>query len=272
MQTQFVGAAMLVYRAAFLDAELHILPSSKNPLQDLLLNHNYQFVSLVPYQLSHILACAASTEKLKAFDTILIGGAALSPAHVQAIQSLQLHAFHSYGMTETLSHIALQNLVNETAFHCLHGVKIHLNEAQSLVIETPWNTEPIVTNDLAKINQDGSFEIHGRLDFQINSGGIKFNPESIEQAISNILLEHKFEAAPFVIGWRKHEALGQEIVLITEGKKLAEPVFLMLCDALKNKFHPYAYPKDQIAVHAFARNENGKIKRLETIETAHNQT
>jgi len=272
MQTQFVGAAMLVYRAAFLDAELHVLPSSKNPLQDLPLNHNYQFVSLVPYQLSHILACAVATEKLEAFDTILIGGAALSPAHVQAIQSLQLHAFHSYGMTETLSHIAIKNLLDGSAFHCLPGVKIHLNEAQCLVIETPWNTEPIVTNDLAKINQDGSFEIHGRLDFQINSGGIKFNPESIEQAISNILLEHKFEAAPFIIGWRKHKALGQEIVLITEGKKLAEPVFLMLCDALKNKFHPYAYPKDQIAVHAFARNENGKIKRLETIETAHNQT
>jgi O-succinylbenzoic acid--CoA ligase len=272
MQTQFVGAAMLVYRAAFLDAELHILPSSKNPLQDLPLNHNYQFVSLVPYQLSHILACAESIEKLKAFDTILIGGAALSTAHVQAIQSLQLNAFHSYGMTETLSHIALQIIAVETTFTCLPGVKIHLNEAQCLTIETPWNTEPIVTNDLAKINQDGSFEIHGRVDFQINSGGIKFNPELIEKDIASILFAAGIEEPPFIIGWRKHEALGQEIVLITEGKKLAEPVFLMLGDALKNKFHPYAYPKDQIAVHAFARNENGKIKRLETIETAHNQT
>ncbi len=271
MQTQFVGAAMLVYRAAFLDAELHVLPSSKNPLQNLPLNHNYQFVSLVPYQLSHILACAASTEKLKAFDTILIGGAALSPAHVQAIQSHQLHAFHSYGMTETLSHIALQKIAVETAFTCLPGVKIKLNDAQCLVIETPWNTEPIDTNDLAKINQDGSFEIQGRLDFQINSGGIKFNPELIENAIANILFEAGIEEPIFIIGWRKHEALGQELVLLTEGKLFNQNHFELICNSLKKQVHAYAYPKAQIAMPAFLRNENGKIARFKTIELAHNQ-
>lgn len=271
MQPQFVGAAMLVYRAAQLGAALAVVSPSKNPLKDLPKAHGYTFVSLVPYQLSHILACPASTEKLKAFDTILIGGAALDPALEQAIVEHQLNAYHSYGMTETLSHIALLKIGCHKAFKILPGVNIALNNEQCLLIETPWNPMPIQTHDLATIFEDGSLEIKGRLDFVINSGGVKFNPEWLEKHISAFLFEQGIAPIPFLVGWQAHTTLGQEMILLTEGSAFSPTVFLAIGEMLKKRVHAYAFPKLQMVLPAFARTETGKIQRMKTIEMAQNQ-
>lgn len=271
MQPQFVGAAMLVYRAALLGAELGVVGPSKNPLKDLPLAHGYNFVSLVPYQLNHILACPASTEKLKAFDTILIGGAAIDPALEQAIVKHQLNAYHSYGMTETLSHIALLKIGHEKAFKILPGVKIGLTNEHCLFIETPWNQTPITTKDCASILADGRFTIQGRLDFLINSGGIKMNPELLEQHIAQYLFSKGIQNRPFVIAWNQHAELGQALLLVTEHELFAQNVFEGICKALQISIHPYAFPKAQIALPAFPRTESGKIDRFKIIEQAQNQ-
>jgi YebC/PmpR family DNA-binding regulatory protein len=199
-------------------------------------------------------------KKLNRFKSIIIGGASASTPLLEKVKTLSCDAYATYGMTETVSHIALQKLNGSDAqdyFEAFPDVKIKTDERDCLVIELPDFSEPIITNDIVKIIHPGGFKIFGRYDNIINSGGVKLMPETIEKKIEPILKQ------PFFVSGIQDDRLGQKLVLIVEGYE--QPGLLT---ALKLALPTYEIPRDIFYLDQFIRTETQKINRPKTLEKA----
>lgn len=204
-----IGGKMMVIRALMSNMKLVVQKATANPLKDQ--NQTYDFIAVNPMQLSNMLN--HSLNELKQITTILVGGA---PIHAQLENRLKtegIFVYHSYGMTETASHVALRKVGhNESKFYsALIGITFETNEYGNLIIHYPaLNTNPIQTNDQVKLLNSYSFEWIGRNDFVINSGGIKVHPEEVESKIADQI------AYPFFITGIPDEVLGEKVVLVIE--------------------------------------------------------
>ena len=185
----------------------------------------FDFASIVPLQAFEMLKRNISFHNIR---NILIGGGSISPALEENLQNCQSRIFESYGMTETVSHIALRRVngeKREAGFVPLSGVSVRTDERDCLVItlapirhrceedadyKSAPATQVITTNDRAEIFPDGSFRILGRADNVINSGGIKIQPEEVERKIAG------FFNLPFAVSAIADEKLGEKLVLATE--------------------------------------------------------
>ena len=190
LHTQYIAGKMMLLRGLALDWTMYLHLPSKNPLADF--EQNLDFAAFVPLQMQNILV--HTPEKLALFNkngSIIIGGAGISSTLESSISNLAApHIFQTYGMTETLSHIAIRQLNVEPmqeSFFPLNGVKIRLDERKCLCIQSPSTLfEEVTTNDVAEIYPDGSFRILGRLDNVINSGGVKIQLEEVENEVEKI--------------------------------------------------------------------------------------
>src|SRR5690606_30000600 len=121
-----------------------------------------------------------------------------------------IHAWQTYGMTETVSHIALARIAKEQlVYTTLPGVEIGLDMRGALWVKSPMSgVEKVQTNDLVELKTDKHFVWLGRTDFVINSGGIKLHPELLEQKLEPLV--HKFfPGSKFFFFGEKNERLGQ---------------------------------------------------------------
>ncbi|MDX1904135.1 MAG: AMP-binding protein, partial [Thermonemataceae bacterium] len=225
LPTQFIGGKMMLVRAMMLDWHIYLQESSANPFAHL--SEPFDFLSFTPYQIQNILE--KSPEKvflLNQAKNIILGGASLSNNLENIIQNtLQSPVYHTYAMTETLSHIAIRRINgnnNSEWFEVLEGVKIRLDNRQCLCITSP-STEykELISNDLAEIKQERYFKVLGRVDNIINSGGIKISLESIEKVAEEIWEDLKLSYRYFCAGIAD-EYLGQKLVLVVECKKLSD--------------------------------------------------
>jgi len=109
--------------------------------------------------------------------------------------------------------------------------------------------EWIQTNDVVELWENG-FVWKGRADWVINSGGVKIHPEDVERKIANY-----FPAAEAIVTKRKHEPLGEQVVLCSK-----EPIL----DAIHNChfLDKYEEPKVELILEQFPRTPSGKIDRL----------
>ncbi len=152
-------------------------------------------------------------------------------------------------MTETLSHIAMRRLsgIDASAFYSpLPSVSLSLSEDNALIIDAPLVAkEPLYTNDIAKIRDDGSFRIMGRKDNVINSGGIKIQAEAVEA----ILKPHL--NCNFAISSLPDPKFGEIVVLVAE-EAIDEKL-------LKEVLPVYYLPKRIITVTSIPLTETGKI-------------
>ncbi len=175
------------------------------------LGGGFHFASIVPLQAFEMLKLNISFNHVR---NILIGGGAIPPPLEEVLQDCQSYVFESYGMTETVSHIALRRVngaERQTAFSPLPGVSVRTDERGCLVIDCrDLLAQPLVTNDRAEIFPDGSFRILGRADNVINSGGIKIHPEELERKITG------FFTSPFAVSAVADEKLGEKLVLAAE--------------------------------------------------------
>jgi o-succinylbenzoate---CoA ligase len=259
LDTKYIAGKMMLVRA--LEANMKIIAAepASNPLQKLTLAVQPDFAALVPLQLETILTDPTSSQKLQSFKIIILGGAAASESLKAKIKSLRPAVYATYGMTETVSHIALQRLNGPSPdpdFKTLPEIKIKTDERDCLVIELPGFQNPIITNDLVKIINDHHFKILGRYDNIINSGGVKLVPETIEKKLSLLLTNQSF----FVAGVFD-ERLGQKLVLVVQGKQQPE-----LPAALKLALSGYEVPKGIFYLDKFILTETGKINRPKTLE------
>jgi o-succinylbenzoate---CoA ligase len=256
LSCHYIAGKMMVVRAFAGQLNLVPVPVSGHPLASL--SHKVDFAALTPLQMSN--EVDAHPDKTALLKTIILGGSATGEKLSEKLQNLTSEVWETYGMTETLSHIALRAVNGnrkETHFTPLRNVLLSIDPRGCLVIHATGITNtPVVTNDLAEIRSDGKFCIRGRYDNIINTGGIKVSPEEIESNIAAILNQ------PFFVSSVPHVKLGQELVLIVE--KQPENAAKLL-EMIKKALPRYHAPRKIIVMDPLPRTDNGKLKRANII-------
>ena len=241
LPVQFIAGKMMLVRSLILGLDLDIVTPSTHPLA--LNDTHYDFVAMVPLQVQN------SIEALRNVKKLIIGGAKMDANLEAKLLPLKTEIYETYGMTETITHIAAKKL-GENVFTILPNVKIAQDDRGCLVITVPSiSDEPIVTNDLVEVVRENQFIFLGRIDNVINSGGVKLIPEQIEAK-----LIEKMDSRFFVTGL-PDPVLGEKLVLVVEGEKkdFSSDFFDFL--------HKFEKPKEIVFVPKFKENENGKLLR-----------
>jgi O-succinylbenzoic acid--CoA ligase len=212
------------------------------------------FCAMVPLQASNLL----EQNKWPELKTLILGGAETSSELFAKLQKVKTEVFETYGMAETCSHIALKRINGENLennFTVLSGIKIRKDERYSLIINTPFLKEEIITNDCIELVSENKFKWLGRIDNVINSGGIKVQPEILEKKFEDILKKS------CVILGEPDEILGQKIVLVIESDELENT------NQILSKLFPFfdrkLLPKTVKFINELPRNKSLKIDREE---------
>lgn len=249
-----IGGKMMLIRALVGNYEIDITEASGNPETQIENNTHYSFISLVPYQVKRILE--ETPGKLNSFDQILLGGMGLSDELEKTLSTLKPSIYIGFGMTETVSHIALRKMGNPI-YEALDGVNLDSEDDCLVVSDSKLGIQQMKTNDIVRFHSPNRFEWLGRADFVINSGGIKIHPEALEQTVDQYI------SVPFIFGGMLHDSFGESCVLIIE-QALSEADFKQVQQLIQDTFGKYAIPKRQI-VHPILKTENGKIRRKEIL-------
>lgn len=253
ISSQFIAGKMMWVRALHLGWHLTLVTPNANPLTRL--TESFDFAAMVPLQAQN------SFQELNRIKTLIIGGVALDSYWENQMRTLPTNIYQTYGMTETVTHIAVKK-VGEKQYTCLPHVYISLDERGCLVIDAPnLANQKIITNDVVKITSINTFEWLGRYDFIINSGGIKIIPEEVEKKLQ------AFFPFTFIIAGIPDRQLGHKIVLIVESESFDYDFEVLYQQARLTK---YERPKAAIFLPKFIRTDNGKINRIDTLININN--
>lgn len=263
MSLDYIAGKMVVVRS--IERHLHLISVSPSghPLKDI--NEEITFAAMVPMQVYNTLQVPEERERLTHIRHLIIGGGAIDAALEQELRSLpgNIAIWSTYGMTETLSHIALRRINGAEAsewYQPFDSVKISLTEEGCLVIDAPLVcSETLVTNDIVEIEsyiynkvEKLRFRIKGRKDNVICSGGIKIQIEEVEEFLKPHLEK------PFMLAKKKDEKFGEIAVLLSEDKgikKVEATIRRLLSD------HKYWIPREFLHVDHLPLTETGKPKR-----------
>ncbi|CAN1577596.1 O-succinylbenzoic acid--CoA ligase [Spirosomataceae bacterium] len=261
-----IAGLMMLLRSQCLKGELMLVEPSSNPFEKLgnldylfFDNRGQNVFAFVPLQLQKLLENEKYVQILKTAKTILVGGAAMNAELKAKIAELYLPVYETYGMTETITHIAIKNiLLEEDTFKTLESVETKLNDLGCLMIKSPTtNFEWISTNDIVEIIDDETFKLIGRFDNVINSGGVKIQLEEIERKIEE---NFKIESRYFCYGI-PDEKLGQKLILIVESKE--KPISKEQLSTILSKFE---VPKEIYFVEQFSETSSSKVDKRKTID------
>lgn len=244
LSADYIAGKMMLVRAMTLGLYLDVVEPNSAPLE----SKKYNFVAMVPLQVAN------SLDKLHLVSTLLIGGTKVSFQLAESILKTNCRAYESYGMTETISHIAIKS-IGEKEFTVLPNVTISIDNRNCLVIEAlELTTDKIITNDIVEILNPTQFILKGRIDNVINSGGVKIFPEEIEDKLA------KYITARFFIASKPDEKLGEKVILVIEGKSFELDTIIF------SNLSKYQIPKEIIFVDEFVETETNKINRKKTLE------
>ncbi|RZK10904.1 MAG: long-chain fatty acid--CoA ligase [Flavobacterium sp.] len=246
LPVKYVAGKLMFVRSFILGLDMEFVAPSSKPLK----NNDvvYDFSAMVPLQAQN------SLNELHMIKKLIVGGAKINTSLEQQLLKLPTKSFETYGMTETVSHIAAKN-VGEKSFTVLPNVTVDKDERGCLVIHAPNISEsPIVTNDLVDLISDTEFIFLGRLDNVINSGGIKFSPEMIEEKLTKKISDRRF----FIAGVPDAD-LGEKLILVIEGEQYDLP------EKLFDKLDKYEKPKEVVFIPQFKETGNGKIIRKDSL-------
>ncbi len=264
LDANFVAGTMMIIRSLVTGMDLLVQPAIANPLKGL--NEMIDFIALVPLQVSTLLR--DSPTKLDTISTIIVGGAPLSKALIGKLQNLNGVCYATYGMTETLTHIALQRLNGtdqQDDFHLLPGIHAQADERGCIVIQAPHlGVESVITNDRVEFTGPETFRILGRIDQVINSGGIKIQVAKVEDAVEEVFNELGIRLRSFV-GSKSDDQLGERVCLVLEGSPLNDTISAAILEGLKKRLSKFELPKDIQFVAAFSQTPTQKIDRRATL-------
>ncbi len=262
LNTSYIAGIMMLVRGMVLDLDLIVVAPTASPLSLIPEDCQPDFVALVPLQLQTILEeqDSKSLQRLNHMKAILVGGAPLTQALEERTQALTAPVYSSYGMTETVSHIALRRVNGESKeqeYTVLPQVSIDIDARGCLKVLSPvTQNQWIQTNDLVEITSARSFRWTGRADHVINSGGIKLQPETIESVLAQPLLDNGIHH--YFIAGLPHPQLGEAVTLFVETEKGME---LLLHEKIRPVLDRFSLPKGIIAVPSFAKTNSGKTDR-----------
>lgn len=247
LPAQYVAGKMMLVRGFILGLDIDFVEPTSTPLERN--NQNYDFGAMVPIQVQH------SVDKLTQIKKLIIGGAKVSAALTNELLDVPTEIYETYGMTETITHIAAKK-VGEESFKTLPNVTVAEDDRHCLVISAPNILfEPITTNDAVKVLNENEFIWMGRIDNVINSGGVKLFPEQIEEKLS-----HKIERRFFVTSQESPE-LGEKLVLAVEGNPY------VIDDQAFGDLGKYEKPKVVLFIPKFLETSTGKVLRKESLES-----
>ncbi len=265
LSTNFIAGKMMLVRALVLGWNLDIVETKIDPIENI--TKDYDFSAMVPLQLYHSLGKISHIKKL------IVGGGPISKNMLNEIQTVKTEVYATFGMTETVSHIAVKKLnhidLNGTNaakgiyFNVLPGIEILTDLKGCLVIDAPdISDKVIVTKDLVKMYSDTKFEWLGRFDNLINSGGIKIVPEQIEKKLQEIIFGR------FFIGSMRDDILGEKLILLIESSSNESDelgIYKDLISQLKT-LHKYEIPKKIFLIEKFQETNTKKIQRQKTLD------
>lgn len=266
LSTDYIAGKMLVVRAATGLLQLLPVEPAANPLLSIPPETEIAFASFVPLQVQEILKNKKTAKQFARITNVLIGGAPVSPELRKKLSSIKNNVYETYGMTETVSHVALKRLsapvqksiVSLTNyFETLPGITVKKDKRGCLVIHAPALAEdPIITNDLVELKSNRHFKWLGRIDNVVNSGGVKLIPEALEEKVKHLI--HRrfyFTGVP-----DKH--LGSRLALILEGAALTPSALKKLRNKLSRALNRYEIPKEILFMTKFKGTSTGKLKRI----------
>ena len=263
LDTRFIAGALMLVRGLTANMNIVIVEPAGNPLRDY--SGPCDFVALVPYQLLQILN--EVPEKISRVRNIIIGGAPIESTLQARLKALSGNVYATYGMTETITHVALQKLNGSDAqgyFETLPGIRFEIDERNCLIVHARYLNETVVTNDIVKLLDAGKFRWLGRYDNVINTGGVKVQKEELEAILSGILQELGITNRYFVDSV-EDSALGQKVILVIEGNPLApelEENIRLKVASKKDRFH---VPKSILYSQSFSQTPTQKIDRQRTL-------
>ena len=261
LPAKYIAGKMMLIRAMVLGWELDLVPPSSNPLDQLY--KIYDFCAMTPFQLDN------SISRLHLIKKLIVGGGAVSPNLQEMVQGLNTKVYETFGMTETVSHIAAKRLnpkkkkTGLIPFSLMADVHISTDKRECLVINAPNISDDIlITNDVVEILTYKKFLWKGRYDNVINSGGIKLYPEEIESKLSEII-----DRRYFLIGM-PDDALGEKLVLFVEAD-FSEELLSELQVKIQSvkELDKYEIPKKIYLIQKFEETPNGKIHRKNTLRS-----
>lgn len=261
VNTAYIAGVMMLVRGLVVGMEMTVVEPSGNPLAGGEWSgdpsRSADFTALVPLQVRA--ALRQTPDHLNKLRVVLIGGAPIDPRLERDLQHVAPTCYHTYGMTETVSHVALRQLNGEGAsdqFRPLPGVRLGLDGRGCLTICGPMTLgETVVTNDRVALAQDGAFTWLGRIDNVINSGGVKVQAEAVERAVAAAFAGRRV----FVAGL-PDERLGERVVAFVEGagdRRREEAV---------SGLEKYERPRQFVYRAQFCETPTGKVDRRATVE------
>lgn len=263
LDTKYIAGAMMLVRCFHIGMNPIIVEPSSNPIKSV--ESTIDFAAFVPLQLRYLLD--ESSTKLNQISTAIIGGASIDLQLENEVKKLTVSLYSTYGMTETISHVALKRLNGDqidTAYRALPGIVFETDSRGCLIANVPYLSEPIITNDLVELVSKTSFHWIGRWDNIINSGGIKISPEKLETELQFIFQKARVSNR-FFAGARQDKLLGQKVCLIIEGPQLPPPQISYLESLFRDALERYSIPKEIIFVEKFVETASGKINREATL-------
>jgi O-succinylbenzoic acid--CoA ligase len=262
-----VGGWMQIERAKYTKGTVLFADYKEIICSDLTSVLTNSWISLVPTQLHYLLGFEQAMKNLRASNGVFTGGAKLTEEIQVQLRKYDIPIFPCYGMSETAGMITLLDSNQfldgvDGVGHALPSVKMKLVENQVFIRtgslcyqknETTTQEEWYKTNDLATYDSNFGYTITGRIDRLINTGGIKVNPESIE----NVILEHPDVSQCLVLG-QKDEHWVEKIVayLVLSNGDLS-----LVQKQLKASLQDYETPKEWHCVQDLPLTDMGKIRK-----------
>ena len=256
LSAEYIAGKMMIVRALENNMTIIVTPLQSNPL-NITLKHKIHFSAFVPLQIHSILKNEISKANYLNIDNVIIGGGTINQQLESEIYQLTNTNFATFGMTETISHIALRNISKKESFYtALPHVKFTKNKNNCLIINAPLVNESkgIETTDIVELISNTQFVWKGRADFVINSGGIKLHPEELEKRIEHLLPKNRYYFTSI-----KDEILGEKLILKIESKE--EFSVADLSKKLTSILTNYETPKSIEFIKKFKETKTGKLIR-----------
>ncbi|RNI22503.1 AMP-binding protein [Rufibacter latericius] len=265
MNTEYIAGMMMLVRGLVGHLHLTIIEPIGNPLASVDPEAEFDFVAMVPLQLQTILEQTPEKKaKLNQMKALLLGGAAISKSLEEAVQDLQVPVYQSYGMTETISHIAVRRLNGQEKtdyYTAPPEVTLGQDERGCLTISADvTGEETIITNDLVDLLEGNSFRWLGRADNTINSGGVKVQLEKVEAAVGEALADLGISRRYFAAAL-PDETLGERLIAVLEGSPLTDVEEANLKGKLSESLSKFEIPKQFGYLPRLPETATGKIDR-----------
>lgn len=259
MPLQFIAGQMVIVRSIVGEMRLIPVTPTSHPFSSL--HEPPYFAALTPMQVYESLKIPHERSLLRRTHCLIIGGGKISPELEEQLKTFPNEVWSTYGMTETLSHIALRRLNGNTSnyYFSLRNVTVSLSDKGTLVINAPQISPNVIeTNDIAQLSPNGGFQIIGRRDNVICSGGIKLHIEEIEEKLS-------FLSIPFQITAIPNASLGETVTMLYVAESDKHSQLEMLC---RKTLKPYEVPHHYFRVASLPKTETGKPARAKAKEIA----